>query len=174
MLAYDDAFEAAVHFADGAKGSGSSSPTTVIRYLKRTNAPRHNIGHNNYTNYTTTSATNYHLLHPSPHSSQRRRPQHRRLHPRRPALRLCPHGVSHVTCHVTLFARGPLLLPPLRLGCLDAQQVVQQQQQRRRRRHRRQQMYLIILLDSGAAAAASSRQRAVGGNGRHFAAPSRI
>jgi alkaline phosphatase len=33
VLAYDDAFAAAVRFADGAKGSGSSSPTTVIRFV---------------------------------------------------------------------------------------------------------------------------------------------
>lgn len=30
VLAYDDAFAAAVHFADGAKGTGSGSPKTVI------------------------------------------------------------------------------------------------------------------------------------------------
>jgi hypothetical protein len=33
VLAYDDAFAAAVHFADGAKGTGSGSPTTVIRFV---------------------------------------------------------------------------------------------------------------------------------------------
>ena len=32
VLAYDDAFAAAVHFAESAKGTGSSSPTTVIRF----------------------------------------------------------------------------------------------------------------------------------------------
>jgi alkaline phosphatase len=31
VLDYDNAFAAAVQYADGAKGSGSSSPTTVIR-----------------------------------------------------------------------------------------------------------------------------------------------
>ena len=93
VLAYDDAFAAAVHFADGAKGTGSSSPTTVIRlvFIRIVGLGWESLCFgSSWALAAHSSHLTHHTSHLTPHTShQRCGSQHGRYHPRSPTSRCC-------------------------------------------------------------------------------------